>query len=292
MRILVTGALGFVGRHLIKALTARPLHYVTPVDLPRDARDFFRTDDHRFDVVYHCAAHVGGRADIDGRPAYLQAVNSQLDGAMFEWALRTRPGRVVYFSSSAAYPAYLQQRDDMRGYKLREDDIELDAAESPESTYGWTKLAGEVMARAAVAEGLRVHLFRPFSGYGTDQALSYPFPAFIDRAQRRCDPFEVWGDGTQVRDWIHIDDVVGAVLAAVEYDVDGAVNLCSGEGTSMAELAELITQAAGYTPEIAYKPDAPRGVDYRVGDPSRMREFYTPRVNLDQGIKRALEGEW
>jgi len=289
MKALITGHKGFVGRHMLNALYPKPGHYVTGVDLPRDARDFFRQSDAQYDLVVHCAAHVGGRADIDGRPAYLMAVNSQLDGAMFEWALRTRPKRIVYFSSSAAYPAALQVRFGPT-WKLHEDDLDLDNPGAPESTYGWTKLAGEVMARAAQAEGLRVHVFRPFSGYGTDQALSYPFPSFIDRAKRAMDPFQIWGDGEQVRDWIHIDDVVGAVLAAIESDVPGPVNLCSGDGVNFGMLANLVTKAAGYSPRFEHLLDAPTGVGYRVGDPAKLRTFYTPRVSLDEGIKRALEG--
>ena len=131
-------------------------------------------------------------------------------------------------------------------------------------------------------------VLRPFSGYGSDQDETYPFPAFIRRARERQDPFEIWGDGSSTRDWIHIDDLVGATLAAVERDVAGPVNLGTGKATSFDELAGLVTAAAGYQPELKHLPNAPQGVHHRVCDPSRMLDFYTPTVTLEEGIRRAL----
>lgn len=150
------------------------------------------------------------------------------------------------------------------------------------------KLTGERLADAYRAQGGRVTVVRPFSGYGEDQSDQFPFGAFRDRARRREDPFTIWGSGEQVRDWVHVDDVVGAVLAAVEQDVDGPLNIATGHGTSMRELAELFATTAGYRPEFETHPERPAGVAYRVGDPTRLHEIYTPRVTLDEGVKRAL----
>src|SRR5690606_5900264 len=119
-------------------------------------------------------------------------------------------------------------------------------------------------------------------------SADFPFGAFVARARRLDDPFRIWGDGEQVRDWIHIDDVVRGALAAVDGDVDGPVNLCTGVGSSMVELAQRVCAAAGYDPEFEFERRAPRGVEYRVGDPTRMREIYIPRVGLAEGVARAL----
>jgi nucleoside-diphosphate-sugar epimerase len=172
---------------------------------------------------------------------------------------------------------------------LRETDIDLDDPQLPDASYGAVKLMGEQMARWAEGEGLRVHVFRPFSGYSPDsQSLDYPFPSFIDRARRRADPFDVWGTGDQVRDFIHVDDLVVAALAAVDQDYRGPLNLCSGEGVSFNQLATMVCNQVGYTPQIRHHVDAPTGVLYRVGDPTEMLKVYTPQVTLEQGIKRAL----
>jgi nucleoside-diphosphate-sugar epimerase len=250
-----------------------------------DALDFFRYDEGGYDLAVHCAAIVGGRASIDGSPLGV-ATNLALDSWYMRWLVRTGTPRAVYFSSSAAYPVELQQPGTAR--PLSEDDIDLDNPRLPDATYGWAKVTGERLARYAEAEGCRVHVFRPFSGYGSDQADCYPFPAFIQRAKQQQDPFEVWGDGTSARDWIHIDDIVGAVLAAIDQDITGPVNLGTGRATTFDQLAALVTEAAGYQPEIKHLPAAPQGVHTRVCDPSRMLAYYTPRVTLEEGIRRAL----
>lgn len=286
MRVLLTGHRGFVGRHLHAAMDAYGWD-VTGIDLAdgTDALDFFRTDDTRYDLAVHCAAIVGGRASIDGSPLGV-ATNLALDSWYMRWLVRTRTPRAVYFSSSAAYPVELQQPGEVR--RLYEEDIDLDQPKLPDATYGLAKLTGERLARYAEAEDCRILIPRPFSGYGEDQADCYPFPAFIQRAKRRDDPFEVWGSGSSTRDWIHIDDLVGAVLAGLDQDVTGPVNLGWGRPTSFDQLAAHVTDAAGYTPKIKHVASAPQGVHHRVSDPSRMLAFYQPKVPLEEGIRRAL----
>jgi nucleoside-diphosphate-sugar epimerase len=92
----------------------------------------------------------------------------------------------------------------------------------------------------------------------------------------------------QVRDWVHVDDVVGAVLAAVDQGVDGPVNIATGIGTSMADLARMFAREAGYNPTFQFLTDRPAGVAYRVGDPTLLHEFYEPKVTIAEGVKRAL----
>ena len=302
MKALVTGGAGFIGWHFTQELVARgwqvdtvdldPM-WITSSDAHRhfitDVRDFFRNDPERYDLVIHCAAVVGGRRKIEGAPLDL-AVDLAIDADMFAWAMRTRPGKIVYFSSSAAYPVWgLQDRD--RHVALREDHIDLDIIKTPDAVYGWAKLTGELLAGHARTAGLDVLIVRPFSGYGTDQALDYPFPAYIDRAVRREDPFDVWGDGEQVRDFIHVDDIVGAIFAAIEQNIAGPVNLGTGLPTSFNDLAALVCAAAGYEPSIRHLPAEPVGVQWRVCDPTRMLTFYQPQVSLEQGIDRALRAK-
>lgn len=288
LRVLITGSSGFVGRHLWSACAERG-DYVNPVDLVDgyDAMTAFGHHDHPYDLVLHCAAYVQGRKGIDGARAHLHAYNTKLDAACFDWALRNRPGRLVYFSSSAAYPAWDQYGE---CEPLHEDQIELAEPAVPEASYGLVKLHGEQMAADVRDAGVPVTVLRPFSGYGADQSLDYPFPSFIQRAITRQDPFEVWGSGRQARDWIHIHDIVEATLAAVDHGIDGPVNLCTGRATTFDELAHMVTHMSGYDPQIVHRDDKPAGVDYRVGDPTAMREFYTPKVGLEEGIGRALLG--
>lgn len=315
MRVLISGHRGFIGRHMWQALDT-PENRLVGVDIEPhsqqdtncpdratlyDGRHWQFTDDVRdwfecssrepFDLVIHAAAIVGGRKTIDGSPLAI-ATNLALDTALFQWAAKTRPGKVVYMSSSAVYPIRYQEADYyLEGGGLTEGALHpgRDTIHAPDAAYGWCKLSGEKLAAYAAADGLNVLIPRPFSGFGEDQSLDYPFPSFVDRACRRMDPFEIWGDGQQVRDWIHVDDVIGCVLAAVDQDVTGPLNIGTGRPTRFVELADMVTKAAGYSPEFEFHLDAPRGVAYRVADVTRMNQVYTAKVSLEEGIERALE---
>lgn len=303
---VVTGSAGFVGRHMVAELEARgytvigvdPAHGLEScsVRLGYDCRTWFSRAAGRpgVDLVVHCAAVVGGRTMIDGAPLQLAAEDLSIDADLFRWLL-TLPGtppKVVYFSSSAAYPVGYQ-----RGWpagpvdrQLRERDINLANLMLPDQTYGWVKLTGERLAAEAQAIGLPVYVFRPFSGYGADQDPAYPFPAFIARALAKEDPFTVWGPGTQVRDFVHIDDVVATVLARLDGDNTAPLNICTGVGTSFLRLAEAVCRLAGYAPEIVTDPSKPVGVQSRIGDPTLMREVRPAEVPLMTGILDALAG--
>lgn len=290
---LLTGCAGFVGRHMRAALVDAgyrvygiDLNYGTGVDV----RDFWR-DPHgmanvvHWDLVVHCAAVVGGRTMIEGSPLALAAEDLSIDAELFRWALRRRPGRIVYFSSSAAYPVHLQSGQ--RFYSsLVEGDIDLNRPKLPDQTYGWVKLTGERLAAEANAAGIPTYVFRPFSGYGSDQALDYPFPAIIDRAVRREDPLTIWSN--TVRDFVHIDDVVGCVMAALEAGDVGPMSICTGRATSFSELARMAAECVGYHAEVKVLYDKPTGVQHRVGWPNRMMRVYRPCVTLEDGIARAV----
>lgn len=285
--VLLTGNKGFIGRHLQAALEARgdDVTGIDIVDFPREAVDFFRVDRYPYDLAIHCAATIGGRASIDGSPLAV-GTNLALDSWFMHWLIRSSTPRAVYYSSSAAYPVDLQQPGPIN--RLHEDDIDLTAPELPDATYGWAKLTGEQLAQHATAAGCRITIPRPFSGYGEDQDDCYPFPSFIARAKRHDDPFEIWGDGSSTRDWVHVDDVIGATLAAVDQGITGPFNIGWGRATSFDDLARAVTKQAGYKPALKHLGDAPRGVHHRVSDPGRMLGFYQPKVTLEEGIRRAL----
>ena len=286
MRALVSGDAGFIGRNFTRRLLADGWH-VDGFDIRTDgvdAREYFPASDRAYDLLVHAAAVVGGRVSIDGDPLGI-AQNMGIDHAALSWAVRTGTP-VLYFSSSAAYPVALQRG---RGHALVEGDVNLWHVGRPDQTYGWSKVTGEVMVEAARAAGATVSVVRPFSGYGTDQDTDYPFRAFLDRARARLDPFEVWGDGQQARDFIHVDDVFDACMAIVASGTTDPVNLCTGRATSFLDLARMVTTAVGYQPTITPLPDKPVGVRCRVGSPVRMRRYHEPRITLEEGIRRALD---
>lgn len=302
MRALITGDRGFLGRHFTAELKRRG-YDVTGLDvkatISQDCRDFFRRAALRsvgstFDLVVHCAAVVGGRAAIDG-DQLATAESLSIDAEMFRWAAVAKPGRVIYFSSSAAYPTYRQVRPHRHGSgpRLREDGIweqvsypEAEMLAMPDQVYGWSKVTGELLAGRLREAGVPVTVVRPFSGYGEDQDETYPFRAILGRVRRREDPLTVWSDA--VRDFIHVDDVVAGTLAVADSETEAPVNLCTGRAVSFPELAKIMAETAGYRPAVHVLPGKPTGVAYRVGDPSRMLRFYDPQVSLEEGVRRAL----
>lgn len=312
---VITGSAGFVGRHMTRALLDRgwdvwgwdiaPDH--APGCGPGDAFDLFHQEDGpRYDLVVHCAAQAPHRAAIDGMPS-IHAYNAALDAELFRWAVRTKQRRVLYFSSSAVYPIGMQESSNP-GYRLAEEDafgvdgglisaymlrylVETNQAVrlEPDGGYGRTKMSGEWLAGYARAAGVPVTVVRPFSGYGSDQGEDWPFGAFLGRAVRREDPFQLW-NGSAVRDWVHVSDVVAGALAMVEADVAEPVNLCTGRGISARDVAAEIAGVFGHDgARFEEIPGAPQGVAYRVGDPSRQNVIYQPRVSLEEGVWRAFK---
>lgn len=315
MRALVTGGAGFVGRHLCNALLALG-HEVVCVDpiVPRtggkppadwplgnpldqrgftfveeDCRHYFaRSAGEPFDYVFHLAAMVGGRLMIDYEPLAV-AEDLAIDAGYWRWAEHAKPGKTVYFSSSAAYPIQLQRPE---GYRLlREDDIALtDSLGMPDMTYGWAKLTGEYLGRLAYSRyGLKSVVYRPFSGFGEDQDLTYPFPALTKRIlELESDTVTVWGSGRQMRDFVHIDDCVRCVLTTMDAVDDGAaINISSGRLTSFFELAALMLERIGKRATVEALSDMPEGVFARGGDTTLQEELgFRPTISLADGVDR------
>jgi nucleoside-diphosphate-sugar epimerase len=289
-KALITGAAGFVGSHMMDHLlddnwqvTATDLLWGTEVANVIE-------DDLRYDLVIHAAAAGPNRKAIDTQPANFP-YNVMLDAAMLEWAIRTGQRHFVYLSSSAVYPRIFQGHSAAAmGRQLIEADATTNLGHSdPFDTYGWTKLFGERMAEEARAAGVIMTVVRTFSGYGEDQTEDFPFRAFVERARRREDPFVIWGNAKQVRDWIHIDDVIAGIMAVVASHTSKIVNICTGIGTSMEELANLVCAAVDHKAKIQVDESAPLGVFYRVGDPTLFHEFYTPKITLEEGVHRAFK---
>lgn len=319
-KVLVTGGAGFVGRHLIKKLldAGNEVHAVDslaaftgginpadgwPLYDPRsysnfhfyheDCRDWFaRVKDTDFDYAFHLAAMVGGRLMIENNPLAV-ADDLSIDAAYWGWAKETQPRKTACFSSSAAYPIKLQRPE---GYVLlKEDMISFkDDLGMPDMSYGWAKLTCEYLAQLAYEKhGLKSICYRPFSGYGEDQDDAYPFPSICKRvlAEKGAEVLNVWGTGTQMRDFIYIDDCVDGIMTTIDkIDDGGAVNLSTGILTSFIDFAKIAANIAGYDPEVRGLSDKPVGVHARGGDTAKQKLLgFQHKVDFQAGIERALK---
>ncbi len=254
---------------------------------PQQFQDRYSLDFDGFDDVFHFAAIVGGRAMIDGDPIQV-ALDLAIDAEFFNWVCRSKPNRVLYPSSSAAYPVDLQTES--FSVALKESDIDFKKMGQPDMTYGWTKLTGEYLAHiAATHYGISVTCIRPFSGYGEDQDLTYPIPAIAYRIAKRENPVEVWGTGDQGRDFVHIDDVLDCSLLAMDHIKDGtAINIGRGVLTSFNEIIRELTDIAGYKAEIKRLLDKPVGVHSRYCNMDFVKEKldWEAKIGLREGMTR------
>jgi nucleoside-diphosphate-sugar epimerase len=318
-KVLVTGAAGFVGRHFVKRLLdagddvyavdsvakyTGGIHPAKgwPLFDPRDYRAFHfyhedcrtwfqREKDTDFDYVFHLAAMVGGRLMIENNPLAV-ADDLSIDAAYWGWAAQTRPGKTACFSSSAAYPTRLQGPDSY--VLLKEDMISFDNdIGMPDMSYGWAKLTCEYLARLAYQKhALKSICYRPFSGYGEDQDDAYPFPSVCKRvlANSGAQVLHVWGNGAQMRDFIHIDDCVDGVMTTIDQVDDGsAVNLSTGIFTSFISFAKLAAEITGYHPDVKGLSDKPTGVYARGGDTTLQKQLgFRYKIDFRTGLEQAL----
>jgi nucleoside-diphosphate-sugar epimerase len=318
-KILITGAAGFVGRHLVRRLldAGHEIHAVDclaeftgaidpdrgwPLFDPRDYKNFHfykedcrqwfaRVQDTDFDYAYHLAAMVGGRLMIENNPLAV-AEDLEIDSAYWRWAKHSRPRKTACFSSSAAYPIKLQCADHY--VLLREDMISFDSdLGMPDMSYGWAKLTCEFLARLAYQKhGMKSICYRPFSGYGEDQDDAYPFPSICKRVVENfgAETVNVWGTGAQMRDFIHIDDCIEGILTTVDKIDDGdAVNLSTGVLTSFIGFAKLAARIVGYFPEVKGMSNWPTGVHARGGDTAKQKQLgFEASIDFRAGIERAM----
>ena len=257
---------------------------------PGFMRDVLKLPVDTFNDVWHFAAIVGGRSKIDGDPMMV-ALDLAIDAEFFYWVTRHRPQRVMFPSSSAAYP--VSKQTDTDAIALAETDINFANMGQPDMTYGWSKLTGEYLAQiAAKYYNISVACVRPFSGYGEDQDLTYPVPAIAARAANKENPFEVWGSGKQGRDFVHIDDCIDCIIMAMDNISDGtAINIGSGYLTSFLEIIALFTEFAGYNPPVKPLLDKPVGVHSRYSDMTYVanRFGWKPKISLREGMRRVYD---
>lgn len=304
----VTGANGFLGRHMVKELESRGVEVytcdaTTDVDLSYVVKDL----DIRFDLVVHLAYHTGSQQDKVGLPMNL-VKNLQLDGQLLEWALKTKQKRVLYFSSADAYPIRNQLPDRwatgelMQAYgamgagviaggpgyiRLTEDMIGYDEARQPNGNYGWGKLTGERMAQAAISSGLPVYIVRPFEVYAAAQNPAKLYRNIIIQARAMKAKIEIPVRKDDVRDFIHVTDAVAGALAIVESDTDAPVNLCTGIGTKMSDLVKMACAEIEHEAEII-EPEGAK-LFKQVGDPDLFNAVYNAQVALERAVSVAMK---
>ena len=309
--VLVTGGASFIGSHIVDALlnkgtTIRIVDDLTSGKLENIQKhienkkiEFIKGDLREvglienvikdIDIIFHLAADHGGRGYVDLHQAG-PASNLFLDGLVFWHAVQSKVKKVVYASSGCVYPNHIQ-KDTSKELFLTEDIVgpPYDA----DNMYGWAKLMAEFTLKAYCKEyGLKAASCRYFTVYGPRGVENHALIAMIARAFIKQDPFEVWGDGNQIRNWTYIDDIVsGTNLAAEKIDDGTAVNLGTMERNRVIDAVNIILDYAGYKPKIKFLTDMPVGPLNRVADNSLAKKLlgWEPKVLLREGLKRTID---
>ena len=306
--ILVTGAAGLIGRNLIEHLcslglgsravvhrrqpAARLPHvdYVT-ADLT-NAQDCARAMQ-GIDHVFHCAAVVIGASATAADPAAAVAECAAINANVIEAAFRAHVKKFLWLGSTTAYPPAGDR-------PLREEEI-LDG--QPFEKYravGGMNRQMEILCRHYGRQALppmTTIVLRPTNVYGPgdnfDPAKSRVAAALLRRVVERTDPFEVWGTGDDIRDMIYVDDVVRAMVLAMEkLDRYTTLNIGSGKGHSVSEMLQILLELEGFTPSrLVFDAGKPSMIPVRRVDVSKaQRELgFVAEIDLPEGFRRTLQ---
>lgn len=310
--VLVTGGASFIGSTLTDQLLARGAAKVRIVDdltsghlnnirehLGGGKVDFLHADLREpgvaraamqgVDTVFHLAADHGGRGYVDLHQAG-PASNFFLDGLVFAEALRAKVKKIVFASSGCVYPNFLQS-DIKKELYLTEDLTK--GPNDADNTYGWAKLMGEFTLQAYAKEhGIGAASCRYFTVYGPRGVENHAVIAMIARAFLKLNPFEVWGDGTQIRNWTYIDDIVeGTILAGEKINDGTAINLGTMERIRVIDAAKMVCEITGHNADIKLLPNMPTGPLNRVADNSLAKKLlgWQPKTLFKDGLKRTID---
>ena len=316
-RILVTGGASFIGSHLVDKLVTLGSNVTVIDDLSSGKKENlsqswdkiqFKKNDLEYitkselnnlfrdqEIVFHLAAIHGGRGFITTHPADVSS-NFSIDHHVFEACMNSNVKNLVFASTACVYPTELQNEIGS-DYKLKEEDsdpLKLDGYMSADIEYGWGKLMSEMQLHAFRKQyGLKGCPVRFVTAYGPRENKTHAIIALIYKAIEKMEPFEIWGNGEQERDFTYVEDIVEGSILAGEKIFDGTpINLGTGTRYKIKEVVEMICKILNWRPDnFKFDTSKPVGALSRALDNSTAKKLlgWEPRFTLKDGLEKTIE---
>jgi GDP-L-fucose synthase len=294
--IMLTGGSGFFGRRIAEALRARGHEVTTPgrpsFDLMDPALTRRTFEQVRPQTVVHSAAHYGGLGICMAEPIEIFHRNVVMAVNLFDAAARAGVKRILAVGSACAYPGAV-------GGDMKEDDFWSGPLHPSVESYGFTKKILEVGLRSynrgkdIIGQmPIITNLYGEHDAFGEyrSHVAAALIKRFADAVRTKAPQVVCWGTGTPVREFIYLGDAAEAVARLLESGYSEPLNIGTGIGTSIKELAKIIGQLTGYQGEIVWDTSKPDGVSRKVLDISRMKSVlgWEPPTSLEDGLARTI----
>ncbi len=317
INVLVTGGASFIGSHLVDRLLELGSH-ITVVDnlssgklanlsacldrikfINADLEYITRAELKKIfgdqNKVFHLAAVHGGRGFIATHPADVCS-NFAIDHHVFEACLDTNVEKVIFASTACVYPTRLQEEIGS-DYKLKEEDsnpFNADGFLSADIEYGWEKLMAEMQMISFMKQyGLKGCPVRFVTAYGPRENETHAIIALIYKALCKMDPFEIWGDGQQERDFTYVKDIVEGTIKSAENISDCTpINLGTGRKYSIIDVVKVICGILNWKPsKFKFDTSKPVGALSRALDPTRAKKLlgWEPQFDLERGLRITID---
>jgi len=309
-KVLVTGGASFIGSHLVDKLieigakvyvvdnlSTGKIEYINHEVIwiyRDDLKDVWNTNriTEEMDVVFHLAAVHGGREFIDKYPSEV-AQSFTINDNVIRSCHLNNVKKLVFSSSVCIYP--LSKQTEIGHPALSELDDGFDKGEyAPDGMYGLTKLAAEIeMKTYAKQYGLKCGIARFSTVYGPRMNNTHALMALLERALKHEDPYIVWGNGMQGRDWLYVDDAVTALIRLAEEEDDAtSYNIVSSKTLSINEVIEQIFREIDWRPEkILYDIKKPVGPIWRTVSMARFNQNigYFAKTDFNLGLRKLIK---